>query len=127
MSARHTKFYLDKRNGKFMGVCAGLADYTGLDATMVRVAAVLLTLFAMGPILPVVYLVIGWIANDKPAEFESMSGEDKRFWQGVRARPSNSVRDVRSRFRDIDRRLSALEVYYTSHNRRLADEIDSLR
>ncbi len=127
MSARHTKFYLDKRNGKFMGVCAGLADYTGLDATMVRVVAVLLTLFAMGPILPVVYLVIGWIASDKPVEFESMSGEDKRFWQGVRAKPGNSVRDVRSRFRDIDRRLSDLEVYYTSHNRRLADEIDSLR
>jgi phage shock protein C len=124
MSARHTKFYLDKRNGKFMGVCAGLADYTGLDPTMVRVAAVLLTLFAMGPILPVVYLVI---ATDKPAEFESMSREDQRFWQGVRAKPGNSVRDVRSRFRDIDRRLSDLEVYYTSHNRRLADEIDSLR
>lgn len=127
MSARHTKFYLDKRNGKFLGVCAGLADYTGFDVTMVRAAAVLLTLFAMGPILPVVYFVIAWIANDKPAEFESMSREDQRFWQGVRAKPSNSVRDVRSRFRDIDRRLSDLEVYYTSHNRRLADEIDSLR
>ena len=32
-----TKFYLDKRNGKVMGVCAGIADYTGLDVTLVRI------------------------------------------------------------------------------------------
>ena len=31
-----TKFYLDKRNGKVMGVCAGIADYTGLDVTLVQ-------------------------------------------------------------------------------------------
>jgi phage shock protein C len=36
-----TKFYLDKRNGKVMGVCAGLADYTGLDVTLVRILLML--------------------------------------------------------------------------------------
>ena len=30
MSSR-TKFYLDKANGKWLGVCSGLADYTGID------------------------------------------------------------------------------------------------
>ena len=43
MSARHTQFYLDKQNGKFMGVCAVIADYTGVDVTLVRGGAVLLT------------------------------------------------------------------------------------
>lgn len=127
MSARHTKFYLDKRNGKWLGVCAGIADYTGLDVTVVRVLTVILTLVGGFPWTLIAYGVTAWLATDKPSEFDSMSGEDKRFWQGVRAKPGNSVRDVRSRFRDIDRRLSDLEVYYTSHNRRLADEIDSLR
>ena len=40
-----TRFYRDKRNGKVMGVCAGIADYTGFDVTLVRimmVAAILL-------------------------------------------------------------------------------------
>ncbi|HET8612386.1 MAG TPA: envelope stress response membrane protein PspC, partial [Sphingomonas sp.] len=64
---------------------------------------------------------------DKPIELAYQDAEERRFWQGVRTQPGNSVRDVRSRFRDLDRRLSDLEVYYTSHNRRLADEIDSLR
>lgn len=126
MSARRTKFYLDKRNGKLMGVCSGIADYTGIDATLVRIGMVLLTIFAMGPIAPLVYLVIGWVASDKPREFYD-DPEEVKFWQGVRAKPSTSVRDVRSRFRDIDRRLADVEIHITSQNRRLADEIESLR
>jgi phage shock protein C len=127
MAARHTKFYLDKREGKVMGVCAGIADYTGVDPLLVRIGAILLTLFAMGPILPLIYLVVAWLASDRPRELDYADAEDRKFWQGVRAKPANSVRDVRSSFRDIDRRLSDLEIHYTSNNRRLADEIDSLR
>ena len=127
MPARYTKFYLDKRNRKWLGVCAGIADYTGLDITLVRVAAVLLTVVGGFPWTLFAYWITAWLASDKPAEFEDMSREDQRFWQKARVTPGHSVRDVRSSFRDIDRRLSDLEVYYTSHNRRLADEIDSLR
>ena len=126
MSARHTKFYLDKRNGKIMGVCSGIADYTGIDVTLVRVAMVLGAIFSNGIIL-LAYFIIGWVADDKPREFAGMDRVDEKFWQGVRAKPTNSVRDVRSKFRDIDRRLAEVEMYYTSRNRRLADEIDALR
>jgi phage shock protein C len=126
MAYRHTKFYLDKRNAKWLGVCAGIADYTGFDVTLVRVATVLLTLFGHLVAL-VAYLIVAWVAKDRPAEFDELAPEDRKFWQGVRTRPGATVRDVRSSFRDIDRRLSDLEVYYTSNNRRLADEIDSLR
>jgi phage shock protein C len=126
MSARRTKFYLDKRNGKIMGVCSGIADYTGIDVTLVRVATVLGAFFSNGAVL-LAYLIIGWVANDKPREFLGEDHDDAKFWQGVRAKPANSVRDVRSRFRDIDRRLADVELHVTSHNRRLADEIDALR
>jgi phage shock protein C len=126
MSARRTKFYLDKRNGKLMGVCAGIADYTGIDTLLVRIGVVLLTVFALGPVAPLIYLAIGCLAPAKPREFYD-DPEEAKFWQGVRAKPSASVRDVRSRFRDIDRRLADVEIFVTSHNRRLADEIESLR
>ncbi|USI73088.1 envelope stress response membrane protein PspC [Sphingomonas morindae] len=127
MTPRRTKFYLDKRNAKWLGVCSGLADYTGLDVTLVRVGMVVLTVVGGFPWTLIAYWAAAWMANDKPGELAYDSAEERRFWQDVRTRPGNSVRDVRSRFRDIDRRLSDLEVYYTSHNRRLADEIDSLR
>lgn len=127
MSVRRTKFYLDKRNAKLLGVCSGLADYTGIDVTLVRVAVVLLTCFALGPILPAAYLILGWVADDRPREFDDTTAEDEKFWQKVRTRPHASVKDVRGRFRDIDRRLADVEVQVTSHNSRLANEIDALR
>ncbi len=49
MSASRTKFYLDKQNAKWSGVCAGIADYSGIDALWVRVGAVLLTLMGGFP------------------------------------------------------------------------------
>ena len=126
MSARHTKFYLDKKNGKFMGVCAGIADYTGVDATLVRIGAVLLTVLGSGMTI-IAYFVVGWIAPKKPRELRDETPEQTKFWQGVRASPARTVRDVRSRFRDIDRRLAEVETYVTSSNSRLAREIEQLR
>ncbi|MDT9597559.1 envelope stress response membrane protein PspC [Sphingosinicella rhizophila] len=126
MTPRHTKFYLDKRNGKWMGVCAGIADYTGLDVTLIRVGVVLLTLLGQGS--PVIaYLVAGFMAPKKPRELIEESAEQTKFWQGVRASPTRTVRDVRSRFRDIDRRLADVETYVTSTNSRLSREIEQLR
>ncbi|TVV73366.1 envelope stress response membrane protein PspC [Sphingomonas solaris] len=127
MSARRTKFYLDKRNGKMMGVCAGIADYTGIDVTWVRVGVVLLTLLGGFPWTLIAYGVAGAVAGDLPREFADTDPEEAKFWQGVRAKPGRSIRDVRSRFRDIDRRLADVETHVTSHNSRLAREIDALR
>ncbi len=126
MSARRTKFYLDKRNRKWLGVCAGLADYTGVDVTLIRVAMVTL-FFVTFPWTLIAYLVVNWVANDKPREFYESSREDDKFWQTVRARPGASVRDVRAKFRDIDRRIADIETHVTSQNSALAREIDALR
>jgi phage shock protein C len=125
MTARHTKFYLDKRNGKFLGVCAGISDYTGLDVTLVRIGTVILALTTGMTILA--YFLAAWIAPNKPRELSSETAEERKFWQSVRASPARTVRDVRSRFREIDRRLAEVETYVTSSNSRLAREIEQLR
>jgi phage shock protein C len=127
MPPRRTRFYLDKTNGKFMGVCAGIADYTGIDVLFIRVAFVLLAIFATGGAGFAAYFIVSWLADKKPSAFDYEDREDRKFWQKVRARPGASVRDVRSKFRDIDRRLADVELHVTSQNRRLADEIDALR
>jgi len=59
----NNSFTLDRRNAKIMGVCAGIANRTGLDVTLIRVALVLLTLCALGPIGVVAYLLVGWLAE----------------------------------------------------------------
>ncbi len=126
--ARRTGFYLDKRNGKFMGVCAGVADYTGFDVLWVRIAMVVGTLAGAG-FLVLLYLVVGFMAQDKPSELYAgeVNPEDRAFWQKTRAAPGRTIREVRSSFRDIDRRLRDVEASVTSSNSRLAREIDELR
>ncbi len=121
-----TRFYLDKRNGKVMGVCAGIADYTGLDVTLVRIGLVAAIILGAGALLPV-YFITGWIAKDQPREVAAESKDERQFWQGVRASPSQSARDIRGRMREIDRRLADIEIYVTTENRSLAHEIEQLR
>lgn len=55
-------FRLDKTNGKFMGVCSGIANYTGWDANLIRIGFALGTIFGFGSLI-IVYLAIGLIAD----------------------------------------------------------------
>lgn len=125
MSPSRTQFYLDKQNAKWMGVCSGIADYTGLDVTLIRVGMVVLMWLTGGMIL-LAYLAAGWLAPKKPIGLYQ-SEDNAKFWQGVRSNPKRSTAEVRSKFRDIDRRLADIELMYTSRNTRLADEIEQLR
>lgn len=124
MSGIRTRYYRDKQNGKVAGVCSGLADYTGVDTLWIRLGAILLTIAFGWPLIA--YFVIAWLAPVKPVGLYT-SREEQKFWQGVRANPSRSARDVRASFRELDRRLADIELYYTSRNKRLEDEIESLR
>lgn len=124
--ASRTRFYRDKRHGKIMGICAGIADYTGFDVTLVRICMIAALFLSSGSILPI-YFIAGWITPTKPRELDYADTEDRQFWQGVRASPARTARDIRSRFRDIDRRLADIESYVTSENRTLAREIEQLR
>ncbi len=124
MSAR-TTFYLDKDHKKVGGVCAGVADYTGIDVTFVRIAAVVL-LFLTHGVLFVAYFAAMWFAPCKPTGLYQ-DREDEKFWQGVRTNARRSTAEVRSKFRELDRRLGDIETLYTSRNTQLADEIDQLR
>ena len=124
---RRTKFYLDRRNRKWKGVCAGIADYTGVDVVVIRIGLVILTFAGGFPWTLIAYWTTAWMAPHKPRELSDESPEEAKFWQGVRASPARTVRDVRSRFRDIDRRLGSIETYVTSPNGRLANEIERLR
>ena len=124
MNTERTRFYRDKVNGKFMGVCAGIADYTGVDVLWVRLAAVILTL-STGFGFPL-YLLVGLLAPKKPGHLYG-NREEQKFWQGVRQSPGRTAREVRAQFRDIDRRLADVESFYVSNNPRLSAEIERLR
>ena len=125
MTSERTKFYRDKQNAKLMGVCSGIADYTGVNALWVRLGFIGLTFVAGGMTIPF-YFLAGILLNKKPPHLY-VDKEEQTYWQRVRQSPKRTAREIRARMRDIDRRLAEVETYYVSSNPRLTAEIERLR
>lgn len=121
-----TTLYRDKHNAKLMGVASGIADYTGVNALWVRLGMVGLSIFALGPFGILAYLIAGFVLKKKPPHLYRDQQEEK-YWQRVRQSPTRTAREIRARFRDIDRRLADVETHYVSNNPRLTQEIEQLR
>lgn len=113
------KFTLDKQNGKFMGVCSGIANHFNIDATFVRVGLVVVTLLGAFPWTLIAYGVAVWMG--KPARLGGHEAEASI------ATTRGSTYDLKNNMRDIDRRMAEVEHYVTSSNGSLATEIEQLR
>lgn len=60
----NNRFLINRRDAKIMGVAAGLADYTGVDPLLIRLALVA-GLLLTGPIVLILYLVAGLVAAER--------------------------------------------------------------
>lgn len=126
MNTARTTLYRDKKNAKLMGVCAGIADYTGVNAIWVRLGTIALTFMSGGMTIPP-YFIAGLLLNKKPDQLYTADPEEQKYWQGVRQSPQRTARQVRARMKDVDRRLAEVESFYVSNNPRLTAEIERLR
>ena len=115
MRGHRRRFELGRTEGKFLGVCAGIANHTGIDATFVRAALVLGTLIGGWPWTVIAYFVAAAVGTRR----------------GGRERPAHGRiagrEESRERMRNLDLRMQAIETYVTSSNSRLAREIEDLR
>lgn len=113
MRMRGTGFALDREAGKLLGVCAGLARTTGVDATILRVGIVLLAIFGSFTWTCIAYLAAaayGHYAGRAPRR-DFLTGHD----------------ETPERVRSHELRMRAIETYTDSANSRLAREIEELR
>jgi phage shock protein C len=110
------RFEADRANGKVLGVCAGLANSTGLDVTVVRIGAVLTALLVSIPWIVAFYVVLGIVGS-----------RTRRAAARSSSRRAAGGEESRERMRDLDLRMQAIETYVTSSNSRLAREIEELR
>lgn len=111
------KFRLNRRDRKLMGVCAGLSDMTGVDATIIRIAVVLLTIAGGFPWTLIAYLVAGWAAKPALLGFEAEA-----------ARGRMTMDEYQAGLTDSDRKLDEVDRYVASSAEgSLAREIERLR
>ncbi len=123
-SMHERRFYRNADKAMLGGVCAGIADYFGFNLCVTRLLAVIA--FITMPLTILGYLALVLLApsstrKDRPRPV------DPEFHRAVRSSPSQTMSDVRSRFRSLDRRLARLEKYVTSSRYQLDREFDRLK
>ncbi|MEA3042612.1 MAG: phage shock protein [Sphingomonadales bacterium] len=114
MNIRGKRFEVDRANGKVAGVCAGIANMTGVDATIIRIVLVVVTVLGAFPWTLLAYAAAAVVGQPRARE-------------GYALPRSASREESRERMRNLDLRMQAIETYVTSSNSQLAREIEDLR
>jgi phage shock protein C len=101
------RLYRDPDHGVLAGVCAGIAQYFGVDPIAVRLAFVLgLFLFFVPAALG--YVVLAFLLPRRPPALFA-SSEDEAFWRSVGTAPDETLGGLRRRFADLETRLRSME------------------
>ncbi|REL27589.1 envelope stress response membrane protein PspC [Thalassotalea euphylliae] len=145
---RRGELYRIPSQGKIAGVCAGLADYFGWEAWLIRILIVSGVLFGM-PWLVFLYIAAWFILDKKPANatnpimdehvptsssVNQASVEDiqsepikvkARIWQAGEP-PKQAFHDIRRKYMAMERQLRLMERYVTSPEFTVSREINKL-
>jgi len=153
-NSERRELYRDPSRARISGVCAGIADYFGLEVWVVRIIAVSALLFFQFPVL-LAYGIAHFVLDPKP-------GSEKRRHHGKARRadyhqsnvtaddasvkeppltpekatvqqvwkkggiPSQTIRKTKQRFQKIEKRLQNMESYVTSNQFQLRKEFQDL-
>lgn len=108
------RLYRDRENAMLAGVCAGIAEYFGLNRKGVRLVTVLMCLFPpFFAFVVVSYIVLAIVLPVKPADLYETK-EQAEFWQGVNTAPRDMFSALSHRFRELNLRLERMEAFVTS-------------
>jgi phage shock protein C len=106
------RLYRDKENAVLAGVCAGVADYFGLNRKGLRLIAAVCTI-VFPPFMIPAYIVLAIILPVRPTDLYKDESQEK-FCRGVSMAPSDVFSNLSHRFRELDLRLQKMEAYVTS-------------
>lgn len=101
------------RNGWFLGVCRGLADWRNVPVIWIRLAVaigVVLTGFWLGL---AIYVVVGLLMRPAPV-IPVKCDEELEFYTSISASRKNALRRLQRTFEELDRRTRRLEDAVTS-------------
>ena len=109
---QRTQLYRDPAHAILAGVCAGIADYLGVERIAVRIAFVI-ALFLFFPPTAIAYVVLAIALPKRPAALYA-SREDEAFWRGIATAPDDTLHALGRRFTELETRLRAMERGVTS-------------
>jgi phage shock protein C len=96
------------RNGVFLGVCKGIAEYFDLSVFWVRLALVIVFIFSgFWPVIGV-YLVAAFFMKPKPVK-PIESEEEREFYDSYVHSPKTAAQRLRKKYDDLERRIRGME------------------
>ena len=120
------RFYRSREDKVIAGVCGGLAERFGWEPILVRILVVLMTVFAFGPMMLIIYIATWMITPRRPIGTAPISPEEDAFWRDVSDRPRATFGNLKYTFMDLDERLQDIERKVTSDEWRLRKQFRDL-
>ncbi len=111
--------YRDPVNGKIGGVCAGVADYFGMEVWLVRILTVTAFLIGLGFFVIVAYIAAMLILEKMPPEEAQKTYHNKEHqvkqkpWQQGKS-ASKLLADIDEEIKEMERGVAKMEAYVTS-------------
>jgi len=104
---RHGGIYR-ARDGVFLGVCKGIAEYFDFSMFWVRMAAVAIFIFSgFWPVIGI-YLVAAFFMKPRPVK-PVQSEDEREFYDSYVNSPQSGARRLRKKFEALDRRIRRME------------------
>lgn len=143
------QLYRDYSNRRIAGVCAGIAEYFGIETWLVRILTVTGFFLLAGPFVLVSYVACwfildkkpllddmqddvehahtgkGWKNTAQPAPTSHKVEVKTKVWQAGEP-PKRALHDIMKSFNDAESKLRKLETYVTSREFQLNREISRL-
>ncbi len=96
------------RNGVFLGVCKGIADYFDLSVFWVRMAMVIVFIFSgFWPVIGI-YLVAAFFMKPKPVK-PIESEQEREFYDSYVHSPKTAAQRLKRKFEEMERRIRNME------------------
>jgi phage shock protein C len=125
------ELYRDKQNGKISGVCAGLANYFGLEVWLVRILFISAALLGGSFLVLLAYVAMTFMIEKPPKNYvEAIKNEQEhklksKPWKSGQT-PEVLLTTIERDFSAIETKLRNMEAYVTSDRFKVEREFRNL-
>ncbi|ASI90565.1 phage shock protein C [Vibrio mediterranei] len=127
----HRELYKDPVNGKLTGVCAGLANYFGIEVWLIRILVISAALLGGSFLVLLAYVAMSLMLEKQPDNFvEAMktkkehSLKSKPWQQGQNAK--DLLNTLERDFYSMEHKVRDMEAYVTSEAYKVNREFSKL-
>ncbi|WP_070963058.1 envelope stress response membrane protein PspC [Vibrio sonorensis] len=125
------ELYRDTANGKISGVCAGLANYLGIEVWLVRILVISAALLGGSFMILLAYVAMTFMVEKQPAAYvEDLKAKQEhqlksKPWQQGKT-PQDLISTLERDFDKIEDKIRHMEAYVTSGSYKVDREFKNL-